>query len=311
MINRRNALKIIGSASLSIPFRLNAKVLQPSKTINIGVVADLHIGFYPKAEKRLNAFLEYMKDVETDALIQLGDFAYPDPEHKKYADQFNAAHKNTLHVIGNHDLDKGLTTADCIKTWGMPNRYYAQNINGIRIIVLDGNEIGSPTHAKHGGYPSYIGPEQIKWLKKQLNETTIPVIIASHQPLAGMSELDNAAEIRPILTQHKDKILLCINGHAHVDQHLEIEGVHYLHINSASYYWLGGKVRMAGYKDPLFATLTINPETSTIEITGKESEWLTQSPEEIGYFKNKPEPYKNLVKPRISDRKISLKTHKG
>ena len=32
--------------------------------------------------------------------------------------------------------------------------------------MLDGNDRGSPRH--RGGYPIYVGPEQVTWLKEEL-----------------------------------------------------------------------------------------------------------------------------------------------
>ncbi|MGB0776062.1 MAG: metallophosphoesterase family protein, partial [Akkermansiaceae bacterium] len=140
---RRSALKKLtllgaGSTVFSLPINLGAAVKKPNKPIKLGVITDTHIGFVPKAETRLTAFLKEMKTVKPDALAQLGDFAFPDAAHQKYADQFNAAHDVTLHAIGNHDLDKGLKKSDCIKAWDIPARYYTKDVNGIRIIEIEG-----------------------------------------------------------------------------------------------------------------------------------------------------------------------------
>ena len=47
-----------------------------------------------------------------------------------------------MHVIGNHDTDAGFTKDNCIDVWGMPGRYYAKNIEGLQLLVLDGNDGG-------------------------------------------------------------------------------------------------------------------------------------------------------------------------
>ena len=248
--------------------------------------------------------MKRMKIVKPDGLLQLGDFAHPHEKHQKLADLFNRGAKHTIHAIGNHDLDHGHTKEQCVKSWGMPGRYYTKDIEGLRLIVLDGNDKGSPTYSKHGGYHSYVAPEQQKWLQKQLEESDMPIMVVSHQPLAGRIEIDNAKEIRKIISAQSDKVILCMNGHSHVDQQLSIDGVTYLHINSASYYWLGGKVRTAKYKDPLYAEMIIDPKKKEIRIKGISSDWLMGTPDDVGYFKGDNAKLKENVVPKIRDRKL-------
>lgn len=294
---------IYSGAGITLSPSLQAQIKKLPRSIKLGVITDTHIGFVSDAEKRLMAFLREMKKVRPDGLIQMGDFAHPNKKHQKYVDRFNKAHKNVIHAIGNHELDHGLTREDAKKSWGIPGYYYSKDIEGIKVIVLDGNDRGSPTYKSHGGYHSYIGKEQQEWLSKELEAAESPVLIISHQPLAGRIAVDNAEEMQKLLLPHQDKILLCLNGHSHVDQHLEINGINYLHINSASYYWLGGKVRLAPYKDPLFTTMTIDSKKGTISFTSSISKWAKGTPEDAGYFKDgKNKDLKEIVVPKISAR---------
>jgi calcineurin-like phosphoesterase family protein len=271
--------------------------------------------------ERMQAFVREMKIQRPDALIQLGDFAYPNEKNKAVIDLFNGAHAKTLHVIGNHDTDSGHTKEQCLEFWGMPSRYYAQEIAGIKLIVLDGNDTGSPTHK--GGYVSYIGQEQIEWLQAELEATAGPIIIFSHQPLAGTIAVDNAANLQELLGQHAHKILLAINGHAHIDDLLRIQEVTYLHLNSASYQWVGGNFKHQSYseaihkdhpwisytcpyRDSLFATLVIEPDTQTIRIEGKSSDWVGPSPASLGTNSYPGLHVGEEVAPRIRDRQIEL-----
>lgn len=274
------------------------------QVLKIGLIADLHLGLFPDAPRRLASFLAAMQDYQPDAVIQLGDFAFPNPEHAEAADQLNRSAATVLHTIGNHDLDLGLTRADCQKVWKIPAPYYATRIGPIRVLVLDGNEPGSPTHEQHGGYSSYIGPAQLQWLASQLERETTPTLIVSHQGLAGQSSVDNAAEIQKLLANYKDRIMLCLNGHSHVDQCLEVEGIRYLHVNSASYFWLGGKTRWAAYRDPLFARLTLDPGRGQIRIEGISSRWTSTTPDSVDYFQGKPTELKTLVVPQIRNREF-------
>lgn len=306
---RRTALKSIGAtcAAFSLPAQLFAGD-HSRKPIQLGVIADLHGGLADDAELRLDAFLNAMEHRKCDALIQMGDFAFPNPKHQSYADKFNAAHDNTIHVIGNHEFDFGLTRKDCVKAWGIEAAYYAQDLDCLKLLVLDGNEKGSPIYK--GGYPSFIGKRQIAWLDEQLKESDKPVLVLSHQPLAGQYAIDNATEIQKLLAGHKDKIVLCLNGHTHVDSLLQVEGVNYLHVNSASYYWVGGKTRMAYYREPLFTTITIDPVKQIVSVEGKASAWKGDSPMAIDYFGSDSAPPETIVVPAIRERQMNVRENK-
>lgn len=316
--SRREFLKT-SSASVSwflIPNELQA-LFKTKKSVKFGLISDLHGEIIHDADLRLSVFLEEMKSVRPDARIQLGDFATPDPKFFSLVDAFNYAEGRHFHVLGNHDRDGGFSTKEVLKTYGMDASYYSKEIEGIRLIVLDGNEEGSPQHL--GGYPSYIGPTQQKWLINQLEIAETPVIVLSHQPIAGIYTIDNASEIQAILSRYSSKILLAINGHAHVDQAIQVNGVQYLHLNSASYYWVGGALahqsvnpelhrefpaiaNTCPYEEVLFSVLTIDPMEGLISVKGKKTRWIGPSPLALGYSILSAEEQERHVQPQISDR---------
>lgn len=308
---RRTVLKKIGAAiaaswasfSLPVPAQIFASD-RSRKPVRLGVIADLHGGLAVDAQERLDAFLEEMQGIETDALVQLGDFAFPNLKHQSFADKFNAAHENRIHVIGNHEFDFNLTREDCFKAWGIESAYYRRDLDYLRLIVLDGNETGSPTQS---GYPSFIGARQKDWLEAELKGADRPVLILSHQPLAGPSAIQNAIEIQELLSSYRENILLCINGHSHVDSLLQVDGVNYLHINSVSYYWVGGKTRMAYYKKPLFTTMTIDPQKSLVTIEPSFSSWKGKSPADIGYFDRDNASPETIIVPAIRGRQVNVR----
>ena len=307
--SRRKAIQAIGlsASSLAVPSLAAANLsARGSKAIHIGLIADVHIGLSPNAEKRLSQFVGEMKKESPDAMIQLGDFAFPNKKHQAAPEIFKSAKiKNSLHTIGNHDLDFGLTTKDCLKAWGMPDRFYRYDLAGIRVLVLDCNDKGSPKYK--GGYPAYVGKKQLDWLEKELKLADRPLLIVSHQPLAGPAAIDNAPDVQKMLSRHADQILLCINGHTHIDKLVEKNGVRFLHVNSASYFWMGGKVRMAHYKDPLYTTLSIEPDKGRIVVQGKKTEWVGKSPEEHGYFTSDKDrkDLRMQITPQIRSRTIT------
>ncbi|MGC6566460.1 MAG: metallophosphoesterase family protein [Akkermansiaceae bacterium] len=305
---RRKTLKTISlaCAGLSLSTTARSAIRNLPGSLKFGVITDVHIGFIKDAPKRFAAFEEAMKQTKTDGVIQMGDFAYPNEGHQKYVDAFNALTKHPIHAIGNHELDHKLTRDDTKKSWGIPGYYYSTEVKGLKIIVLVGNDRGSPTYQTHGGYHSYIGKEQQEWLRKELTTANKPILIISHQPLAGRAAVDNAEEMQKILVSHRDKILLCLNGHSHIDQLLTIDGINYLHVNSASYYWLGGKIRTAFYRDPLFTIMTLDKKSGEISFTAADSVWSNGSPEEVGYFEKNKDllPLKKHITPKISPYRI-------
>lgn len=306
--------------ALQLPRALFASFDDKKRPVKIGLIADLHQDLIHNGQERLNAFVQHMKAVQPDALIQMGDFAYPSEKNRAVIDMFNHAHDIPMHVIGNHDTDAGHTKQQCLEIWGMPQPYYSREIKGVHFIFLDGNEKGSPAHK--GGYPAFIGNEQMAWLKMELAHSQKPVVVVSHQPLAGWAAVDNAEAVQDLLAAYKKKIVLAINGHTHIDALYTVKDVHYAHINSASYFWMGSPYKHTSYskavhdsypwlsstcpyKDALFTVLTIEPQTGLVKIEGRNSEWVGASPAALHYQNDAIGAGKEIV-PFIRGRKINL-----
>ena len=320
--HRRSFLKkgVAASVALMLPRTARSENFDRlSGPVQIGLIADLHQDVMHDGARRMSDFVEAMGQAKPNAILQLGDFAYPNAKNKDVISMFNGAHQRTLHVIGNHDTDSGHTQQQCLDVWGMPAPYYVQEIDGVKLIVLDGNDKGSPTHG--GGYPSFVGPEQLEWLEDQLKSLEGPMVVASHQPLAGAWAVDNAQQVQAILGEAADKILLAINGHSHIDHLLRIRGVTYLHINSASYQWVGGDYKHQSYdaqvheeftslqytcpyRDCLYGMMTIDPTTQTITIAGNQTEWVGKSPAQLGCEMHPTLTHGEHIAPRIRDRNI-------
>ncbi|SDA95066.1 Predicted phosphoesterase [Algoriphagus alkaliphilus] len=320
LASRRDFLKTsaLSVFSMAIPEPVLG-LFSGREKIKLGLISDLHADIIHDGELRLQAFLMEMQKEKTNALIQMGDFAIPKSENSQLILRFNSANPISFHVLGNHDMDEGFTKEEVAKAYGMPALYYAVDLVSIKMIVLDGNDPDSVN--KRGGYDSYIGPSQQAWLLQELEMADKPVLIVSHQPIAGIYTIDNALEIQEILSRFASKILLAINGHAHVDQHVLLGGVNYLHINSASYYWVGEKLAHESlsaeihqtnpslkftcpYLDPLFALLTIDPKLGKISVQGRKSKWIGPSPLELGYSILNEAEQQRFVNPKISNRKI-------
>lgn len=322
-LNRREFIGI--STALCFPVLAQASVSKLRQPIKLGLITDLHHDLIHDGKRRLTEFLAYSRKAKVDGIVQMGDFAFPNEKNKDVLNLFNQAHETSLHVIGNHDMDNGHTKQQCLDHWGMPGRYYARKVKGIWLLVLDANDTGSPDHK--GGYPAYINPEQVAWLKAKLEEIKEPIIIISHQPLVGALAVDNATEIQGILASAADRVIVAINGHTHVDSLIYAQGIPYLTINSASYFWIGDKFmhqsypkeiheaheamsRMCPYQEPLYTILTIDPATQTIQVAGKQTSWVGPSPTALGFTDEyKPLRVDQEITPAI--RKRTVKVQKG
>jgi len=304
-------------ASLSLHRLAIGNPLQKSK-VRLGLIADLHQDLVPDALPRLEKFLEKSAEQKVDAVIQLGDFATPIAKNQPVIDLFGRFSLSKLHVIGNHDTDGGLKISQVVDKWNMKGRFYSEVVQGIKLIVLDCND---KPKGHRGGYPAHIADDQLTWLRKEL-EHPGPMLILSHQPIAGPSAIDNATAVQQLLSSAADRVLLAINGHTHIDELIEVKGIHYWHVNSASYYWVGSDYKHESlakelhdkypwmsstcpYSDPLFAFLEIDLANGAITMTGRQSKWIGASPSELGVADKPGVASEQQIVPTIRNRSLS------
>jgi len=301
MKTRRQFLKTALVASAAYPLPLKGATGAPKK-LRIGIITDIHKDIIHDADERLGTFLDEMKKEKVDAILQMGDFCQPKPANKPFVDRFNAFPAPKFHVLGNHDMDGGFKREQVVAFFGMKSRYYSFDLGGFHFIILDAND--KPDGWK-GGYSHYLAPDQVAWLEEDLDKTTLNTFVISHQSLERPACIDNQADVRAILeaaktADGKRKVAACFNGHWHIDHERVINGIPYVHINSASYYWVGSKFQHASldpelakkypvvsstspYTKPLFTVLEIDPVAGKFTIRGAKSEWLGKSPQELNY----------------------------
>lgn len=302
-MQRREFIKqtslLAAGATVSLPLPVGAA--DGKGRLRIGLIADVHQDIMHDGPARLQAFVDQAKAWKADALIELGDFCQPKPENRAFADVFSSYPGQTHHVIGNHDTDGGFTREQVVTWHRMPGRFYSFDIGGIHCVILDGSD-KPPGHKS--GYPSHIADDQIEWLEADLTKTDLPVFIFSHQSLERPNCIKSQAKVREVIesAKHGDgsrKVAACLNGHWHLDLMRVIAGIPYIHINSASYYWLGSKYRhdrydektnldhphiscTAPYKDSVFTMLEVDFEKRVFTISARKSEWVGPSPQELG-----------------------------
>lgn len=272
------------------------------KPVNIGWITDVHHGYCADADRRLEAFINEARELKPDFIIQGGDFCHPTPEAEQFMKIWNRFEGSKYHVLGNHDMDKG-TKKDIMDLWGMEKPYYSFDHGEFHFVVMDCNHIREGDnyidYARANFYidgtrRDLVNPEQIEWLKADLAATKKQSVIISHQSFDDVwtgYTVPNKMAVRKVIDEanqesKKPKVIACFCGHHHLDHHMEINGVHYFHINSASYYYVGDGYGSDGakamYADPLYCFVTLDPKGS-IMINGRGSRFMSPTPAEKGY----------------------------
>lgn len=328
---KKSFLGAVSSVILPVP-KLIAR--SGREKLKFGIISDTHPDMLPDSRRRLRKFIQAAIKHEAEFIIQLGDFCHPRPQEKDFLDIWNSFPGARYHVLGNHDMDfagKGQT----MKFWAMPSNYYSFDRGGFHFVVLDANYL-----YRDGAYQDYaranfyvadeqrahIPPEQIDWLKADLQATAKPTIIFSHQSLINPCwGIKNRIRLQQLFEEINRqagfrKVVLCFNGHDHIDFQRRINGIHYVEINSAAYQWLGEKYscydrypkpvyekfshlhKVAPYKDALYALVTI---TDRVTVKGVQSSWLGPSPAELG---QPDQVYGCRYSPLISDLNIELQS---
>lgn len=294
-----------------------------SSRVRFGVISDVHQDIMPDGKERIRAFTDAMKTNGVDFIIQLGDFCWPHPRNKEFLDTWNSFPGPHYHVLGNHDMDGGYKSLQTVAFYGMPSPYYSFKAGPVRGIVLNGNEPGG----KARGYKHFMSPAQMAWLKRELAQADCPVLIFIHQPFDpdGAACLENSADVRAILEQaqatHPGCVLAVFSGHQHMDYVTEFHGIRYVHLNSASDWWLSSPAAhretyphavhvkypylkcVAAYRAPLWALVNVDLERKELNIEGQKSDWVGPDPWQRGESLSSP---RERIHPFISNYRGAL-----
>ncbi|TKG95000.1 hypothetical protein EYV94_09810 [Puteibacter caeruleilacunae] len=304
-----------------------------SGTVRFGISSDIHNDVMHDGEFRLRKYLSTAERENIDFLIDLGDFCNPDEKNKNFLKMWKTSTFQKYHVLGNHDLDYA-TKDEYVEYVGMENRYYSFDVKDFHFIVLDPNNLcvdgkyipyGNANFYRDSKQRAHVDPEQLAWLKSDLNKTNKRCIVFSHQSFENPRACQNRDVVRDIFEEANKKagftkVVAAFSGHDHTDYVKEINGIHYIQINSMSYQWVGEKYKCPErfpdeinkkypslqktvvYQDPLFAFVTLDDGKLTID--GVDSKFIEPGPEEVGITSG--EIHGVPLEPRISDEQITL-----
>lgn len=296
-------LKII--FSLLIIFSSYSK----NENVRFAICADVHQDIIHDAPNRIKTFVEEATMEKVDFIIQLGDFCFPVEENKPFLEIWNSFPGKKYHILGNHDMDLSSKQEE-MAFLGMKKNYYSFDQGAFHFIVLDPNyfveegkffDYKAANYFAHAKTRATIPPAQVKWLKKDISQTDKLVVIFSHQNLEGNDGVKNQLEIRKLLEKSNSstqKVVACFSGHDHDDLHTEINGIHYIRVNSMSYDWVGSKYEYKGrfteeiekyrpalkytlpYAQPVFAIVEIDPN-GLLTVYGKQGAYVLPGPDEL------------------------------
>ena len=319
-------LSLAGATAWLYPFGRDVLAAAGDSTpLRFGVIADVHKDIMHDADSRLQVFVDEMKKQNVDFILQLGDFCIPMDRNREFLDIWNSFPGPKFHVLGNHDTDgfaehpARFDRAETVEYWGMKDRYYSFDHNGYHVVVLDGNDQGPGQKP----YYRWVADEQLAWVANDLANTPLPTLVFVHQSPERPNKggIENGRQVQKVMEDAnreagRQKVIACFSGHHHRDYMRRIGSVLYSQINSASYYWIGGKYQKVRYspeidkshpnikytvpyKESLFAVVTVDAATGVMAIEGRSSEFVGPSPWEMGASRKEMEA--STLVPKISN----------
>lgn len=282
---------------------------EAEKPVTFVIVSDLHAQDVPDGKARMQAVARAAAEAKADFVVQLGDFVRPDSTGNALRRAWEQCPCSIYHVLGNHDMDR-YTKEEYMHALDMPARYYSFDRGGFHFVVLDGNNLYDGKeyrpYAKSNFYGkagtgSYIDPEQMTWLKADLEATDKRCVVFSHQSIDTF--LDNGEAVRRVLEAENRrcgfaKVVLAFSGHNHSNYRKDIDGIAYIQVNSASYVWIGRPSlseqrypdsinarypllgRSIPYDRPLYAVVTLRTDGATLR--GVRGAFVPPLPEAVG-----------------------------
>lgn len=214
-------------------------------TIRVAVITDIHHGKDAEAKKGSRAlpllaeFATFVADAKPDLVLDLGDrISDEDPEtdlrlekevHAALAPVRDVAPLH--HICGNHDRDF-LTVAQNETVFGQPLKNQTIDIGGWRLVLFRADTL----IRRPGGF--HCPDADIAWLADVARQADRPLLIASHVPFSGHSQIGNyyfernagsstypqADRLRAAL-RHSRVPTACIAGHVHWNTWNTVDGI--------------------------------------------------------------------------------------
>lgn len=268
-LDRRRFLWLAGAgvAAYSLPsLAMPATAAQDFTFLHI---TDTHLQPELRGVQGCTMAFKKARTVHADFAIQGGDhifdgLAVPPSRstelYRMYEESEQHLGLKMYHAIGNHDLlglnpKSGMnpTDKDFAKAYFEQHigpRYQSFDHKGVHFIVLD--SIGVTPGRDYYGF---VDDEQMAWLRADLAKqpATKPIILTTHMPLAtsfalygppykgngyNTASVSNAYQIFPLF--EGKNVIGVLQGHTHINERVEWNGVHYLTSGAVCGNWWKG-----------------------------------------------------------------------
>ncbi len=273
----KNTATVVGGSMLP-SFAFTEEHKKPGK-LRFAFLTDIHVKQGIGAEAGMARALHHAQSLKpkVDFIINGGDSIMDSLEADKQTtkmqwDLFQSLLKqeNSLpvyHCIGNHDVWGWFIKSDSLKAdtlygkqWAvevqqLPGRYYSFTKDKWHFMVLDSTQLNP-----EGGYIAYIDPQQLDWVKQELEKNKDKFIcMVSHIPLlsicAGLffNKTETNGDLKILRNlMHTDFIELkklflqypnikaCLSGHIHLQDEVNYLGIKYYCNGAVSGNWWKG-----------------------------------------------------------------------
>ncbi|PLT35226.1 metallophosphoesterase [Bacillus sp. V5-8f] len=291
-------------------------------SFEFGLIADIQycdcdtqgVRFYRNSIEKLQAATAELNRHDLAFTIQTGDLIDRNVDSfNTILPYFNQIQGKRYHTLGNHDFP--VTTDEVADILDMPNQYYDFAKKGYRFVVLDTNDRSLYAHKQ--GSAQYqqseqmynqlmatgaanaqtwnggVGPEQLDWLKKVLEESKKKhekVIVIGHHPVYPANEHNawNDTEIVKVL-ERAGNVVAYFNGHNHEGNFAEKNGITYLNFR--------GMLDTADTS--AFSVIEAYKDRLEIDGFGREPDrtiWIHQDQENKGKHRDSEHAYNDQVK---------------
>lgn len=214
--------------------------------LELAIITDIHYG--PDSEtvkgsdapRLLEHNLRFLAEKSPDLLVDMGDrltdvdVGIDRTRLEQVAGLFQSFDMSRQHLCGNHD-----TLPRELQETLLGGSLHSRSIDvaGWHLTFLntfDGTIGGAFSH------------NDLLWLEEDLASTSLPTVVFSHQPLDGkplignaIFEVDYAADAHPDgheqarrMMEASEKVKLAVSGHTHWNHRVQVNGIHYLTVQS-------------------------------------------------------------------------------
>ena len=213
--------------------------------VTFGLLTDVHYAdkatagsrHYRDSLEKMRHAVRKLNEHRPDVVVQCGDFIDSaasidkEAEHLKTIEaEFARCHGERHYVFGNHCLHV-LNKKEFSELTGARPTHYSFDHGSWHWVVLDAcfNSKGESYQRKNFHWTdANIPAEQVKWLAADLDRTSLPTLVFTHQRLdpSGNHMIRNAESVRAVLAK-SGKVAAVFQGHSHKNSHQQLDGINY------------------------------------------------------------------------------------